>query len=122
MGGEGVLSLAREFTLAGSPSTLTSLWAIDDCSTSEMMNYYYQNLVNFQAKDVALQQAKTTFLQKADKELAHPYYWAAFLQFGEVAPLKNAPFSFWWIVGGIGLVILLLFMLKFLKKHNSISN
>lgn len=106
LNGEGVLSLAREFTLAGSPSTLTSLWAIDDCSTADIMTNYYQNLKHHQHKDAALRQAKLSFLQKADRELAHPYYWAAFLQFGEVSPLeipRNWTLEFLLAMGLLGL-------------------
>jgi len=85
--GEGVYSLAREFTIAGSRSTLTSFWAIDDCSTSRIMSAYYESLREGNKKSEALRQAKIRFLETADPETSHPYYWAAFLQFGDDRPL-----------------------------------
>lgn len=121
LNGEGVLSLAREFTLAGSPSTLTSLWAIDDCSTSEIMNYYYEHLMDNMSKDKALQLAKLRFLDHADRESAHPFYWAAFLQFGSTEPLFKRQVSYYlpFILGGI---ILFFFIKKGKAIITSLSN
>ncbi len=82
--GEGTLSLSRSFTYAGCPSTLMSLWSIDDCATSEIMIAFYYFLSEGQSKDEALRSAKLDYLAKSsDRAKAHPYYWAGFVQTGK---------------------------------------
>lgn len=98
--GEGVMSLARGFTLAGSASTLTSLWQVHDCATSKIMTAYFGGIKQGLPKNDALKQAKLRFLNDADKEFAHPYFWAAFAQFGDVRPLYGNSIN-WMLWGGI---------------------
>lgn len=87
--GEGVMSMTRGFMLAGSKSVVTSLWSVDDCATSDIMIYFYEGLKNGKSKDAALQQAKLKYLSSADKNGQHPYYWAAFVQFGQIDPIQD---------------------------------
>ena len=86
--GEGILSLSRGFILAGCPSTLTSLWSVDDCATSDIMLRYYKYLTEGQFKDVALQKAKLDYFSGADNVGGHPYYWAAFIQSGNIEEMN----------------------------------
>ncbi len=107
--GEGVMSLSRGFILAGCPSTLMSLWSVDDCTTSDLMFAFYKNIKDGLPKDQALQQAKIQHLKTADKATAHPYYWAAFVQSGN-AEAMDFPAGFlggnWrWILLGLGLLL-----------------
>lgn len=85
--GEGVMSLTRSFLMAGSASVLTSLWSVDDCATSDIMLEYYRQIENGLPKDIALQKAKLAYLDMADENNSHPYFWAAFVQFGATKPL-----------------------------------
>ncbi len=107
--GEGVMSLSRGFILAGCPSTLMSLWSVDDCTTSDLMFAFYKNLKDGLPKDQALQKAKIQHLKTADKATAHPYYWAAFVQSGNAEAIDfNAGLlgSYWpWILLSLGLVL-----------------
>ena len=82
--GEGVMSLARGFMQAGGNSLLTSLWAVDDHATAVQMVAYYENLMKGLPKDVALKEAKMSYLNQVDPEMMHPFYWSAFVQFGKV--------------------------------------
>ena len=116
LNGEGVFSLAREFTIAGSRSTLTSFWSIDDCSTSQIMESFYECMKNGDSKNLALRKTKLKFLETADMETAHPYYWAAFLLFGDSTPLYT-PRNYWKYALS-GLLILLGFFLVF-KRFSS---
>ncbi|MEM9920502.1 MAG: CHAT domain-containing protein [Bacteroidota bacterium] len=96
--GEGVMSLARSFMTAGCNSTLMSMWAVNDCATSDIMLYFYQELKAGRSKDEALRQAKLKYLSQASKALAHPYYWGPFLQFGDARPIRlksEAPPALW---------------------------
>jgi len=87
--GEGVMSLARCFLLAGSKSILTSFWSVDDCATSTIMESYYKNLKEGQTKNHAIALAKLAYLEQADQNNSHPYYWAAFVQFGDLNALVS---------------------------------
>ena len=80
--GEGIMSLSRGFIHAGCPSIVMSLWSVDDRSTSDMMFGLYQHLKNGLDKNHALKQAKLDFINQSKKAQQHPYYWAAFVQFG----------------------------------------
>ena len=105
--GEGVMSLARSFIMAGSKSVLTSLWSVDDCATSEIMVNYYTCLKKGMAKDEAIAQAKMIYLDSADVNDSHPYYWGAFVQFGSVeAIVSEDGWIYFWTVG-LGLLILI---------------
>ena len=85
--GDGVMSLSKGFIHAGIPSTLISLWSVDDCATSDIMIRFYKELKKGRPKDEALQQAKIKYLEQADKAHQHPYYWAAFVQMGRFSPI-----------------------------------
>lgn len=87
--GEGVMSLARAFAYAGSPSVVMSHWAVDDKSTSELMKYFYQHLSQGEPKDVALRNAKLDFLENASPAYHHPYYWNNFVVMGDPAPIAE---------------------------------
>lgn len=93
--GEGVMSLSRGFIHAGCPSVLMSLWSVDDGSTAKIMESFYQNLKQGQTKNNSLRLAKEEYLKDAKKAFQHPFYWAAFVQFGDARPLcENQPFEF----------------------------
>ncbi|MEL6863686.1 MAG: CHAT domain-containing tetratricopeptide repeat protein [Bacteroidota bacterium] len=107
--GEGVMSLTRGFIHAGSPSALMSLWSVDDCATADIMLAYYRGLHQYQDKASALQSAKIHYLQNCQDQLrAHPYYWSAFVQFGNTAPidLSTKP-AFLVYFAGLGLALLI---------------
>ena len=106
--GEGIMSLSRGFFHAGCPSTLISLWSVEDCTTSEIMNTYYQYLQEGKTKDEALRQAKLQYLSSAGRLAAHPFFWAPFVQFGDTQALDLAPASKGWWKWGLGLLLLLL--------------
>ncbi|HET9767680.1 MAG TPA: CHAT domain-containing protein, partial [Thermoanaerobaculia bacterium] len=74
--GEGAMSLARAFQVAGARSVLASLWQVDDAATSQLMISFYRHLLAGSSKDVALRAAQLELLRSPD--LASPYYWAAF--------------------------------------------
>jgi len=80
--GEGAMSLARSFFLAGCPSLVSSLWRANDESTADIMLYFYQYLKNGITKDVALQKAKLQYCSEAGIRQSHPFYWAGFVQSG----------------------------------------
>lgn len=114
--GNGMASLARAFMYAGVPAIVVSLWNVQDEATTEIMQYFYQNLSEGMTKSQALRQAKLDYIKEAEGIKAHPAFWSAFIQLGNDAPIEIArkPFLPWrgW---GISIVVLLAGLL-FRKK------
>lgn len=110
--GEGLMSLSRALTYSGVKSSVYSLWQVPDKETSEIMISFYENLKKGQAKDEALANAKTTFIEMNPMK-KHPFYWAGFVLNGDVSPIISS--SNWMIYVGIGLGILIL-LIAFRKK------
>ncbi len=113
--GEGVMSLARGFAIAGCPSVLMTVWAVDDCSTQQLLQHFYYFLKNGKRKDDALRRAKVAFLLESDLEHSHPYFWAGFVFFGEGQPLHQGPVHPWYPWIGFGLLGLIVGLLWYKK-------
>ncbi|GLU55157.1 CHAT domain-containing protein [Dyadobacter frigoris] len=123
--GEGVFSLARGFAGIGIPSTLTTLWSVENKSIYELTELFYDQMEKGIPLDIALQQAQIEWLKTASKNDQLPYSWAGMVLVGNAEPLDMG-FSksmVYLILGGItALVILgiLLFRSRNLKSvHRS---
>ena len=110
--GEGSMSLSKGFFHAGAKSTLVSLWPVDDCATSDLMTYFYQNLKEGQSKDASLRNAKLSYVENANPELRHPYYWAGFIVIGDCNPIWTTNSKLVMILGGLLLLTFILFLVK----------
>ncbi len=117
--GEGAMSLGRAVALAGCPATVVNLWKADDLASKNLMIAFYKNLKSGQPKDVALQNAMLSYLEKTVSEKSPPLYWANFSAFGEMRPV-DFPAASWRLAGwGIGLAALLFGgILLFLKRRS----
>jgi len=112
--GEGFLSLARGFFYSGASSIASTLWKVNDASTSSLMDAFYKNLSEGDSKDIALQNAKKTFLKtNRQNGLSHPYYWSGFIISGNTTPIHSTNYWFW-----IGLGVLLSIVAGFLVFRN----
>jgi len=80
-GGEGVISIARAFALAGAKSIVTTLWSVREDSTKRLMLLFYAYILDGLSYDQALARAKTGFVRKGGEE-AHPFFWAGFTGIG----------------------------------------
>ncbi|MEZ4687577.1 MAG: CHAT domain-containing protein [Bacteroidia bacterium] len=80
---DGLLSLARGFHYAGSPSLMATLWQAHDRSSFLISTRFHQELNNGNPLDDAMRQAKISYLENADALKGHPYYWAHMLVIGE---------------------------------------
>ncbi|MEZ4817431.1 MAG: CHAT domain-containing protein [Flavobacteriaceae bacterium] len=112
--GEGMISLAHAFNYAGSESILTSLWEIDEESSSKIIEIFYEYLSEGLPKDEALRKAKLDYIAFAKGRTASPQYWAGLVLIGDTSPieLNNASNIIYWVLGGILLLLLLYFFLK----------
>jgi CHAT domain-containing protein/tetratricopeptide (TPR) repeat protein len=80
--GEGLISFARGFLYAGARSLLVSLWKVSDVSTSNVMQEFYQGLLNGNSMANALKEAKDKMIA-SEYDFAMPYYWASFVAVGK---------------------------------------
>jgi len=91
-GVDEVISLGRGFLYAGAASLLPTLWKVDDASSAELMEMFYQALLSREfSKAAALAGAQRAFLARARTSIrpyrVHPYFWAAFHLIGDPGPL-----------------------------------
>jgi CHAT domain-containing protein len=77
--------LRRAFAIAGACSQLTSLWAVEDEATALLMSEFYAGLRAGRPRAVALRDAQRAL--RARPSWSHPFYWAAFVLWGEAGPL-----------------------------------
>jgi CHAT domain-containing protein len=85
--GEGVISLARAFFYAGCPSVIMTLWDVEDRSGTAIIKEFYRNLKSGKPKDVALRDAKLSYLASADPLMSHPHFWLGYIAIGQSEPL-----------------------------------
>ncbi|NJX14517.1 CHAT domain-containing protein [Tamlana crocina] len=116
--GEGMISLAHAFNYAGSESILTSLWKIDEKTSTEIIELFYRNIKKGMAKDKALQQAKLKYLTTAHGRTKAPNYWAGLVLIGDASPIHFTPYLnvLYWVLGGAILLIVALLLLKRLRR------
>ena len=81
--GEGVYGLKRAIQVAGSKSSLLSLWQIDDRATSVFMKSFYKNLLKGMDKYEALNATINEFKNSPIPIWRHPFYWAGFQLSGD---------------------------------------
>lgn len=106
--GEGVLSLARGFVYAGTPSLVMTMWEVEDKSGAILMKEFYQNILRGETKSEALRLAKINFIENARPENAHPFFWSSFVVLGNINPLytnQRIYYIMLIIVAGLGIFL-----------------
>lgn len=86
--GEGIISLARAFSYAGAKSIVSSLWKVEDSSTSRLMAGFYKYLRSGMTKSQALRRAKLEYFARSPN--VEPFYWAGFIPTGDMSPIPDA--------------------------------
>ena len=82
------LGLAGIAVQAGARSTLATLWAVDDLSTSRLMGEFYRQLANRQlaknqvSKAEALRRAQLELWKEPSQNWQRPYFWASYILVG----------------------------------------
>lgn len=105
--GEGFLSLARGFFYSGASSICSTLWKINDASSTILMNAFYKHLAKGDAKDLALQKAQVQFLNaNRQNALVHPYYWSGFVISGNMDPVVATHRWLWIALGSFSLLLM----------------
>uniref|UniRef100_A0ACD5H2N9 CHAT domain-containing protein n=1 Tax=Desertifilum tharense IPPAS B-1220 TaxID=1781255 RepID=A0ACD5H2N9_9CYAN len=80
--GEGLVSLTRGFMYAGAKRVVVSLWSVNDLETAELMQRYYQQMLQNNLSPVAALRAAQLEMWGTEEWKA-PYYWAAFIIQGD---------------------------------------
>ncbi|GAB4183360.1 MAG: CHAT domain-containing protein [Wenzhouxiangellaceae bacterium] len=82
--GEGPMSLARPFFIAGADQVIASLWKVSDLATAELMDAFYHYLLQEKLPaSAALRKAQNHM--RESEHWQHPYYWAGFVLHGDWA-------------------------------------
>lgn len=78
---EGLMSLARGFSYAGTKNVVAGLWQTEDKTSGELFKNFYGNLEGNSISG-SLQKAKLQLLQNASVSQASPFYWAGYIYIG----------------------------------------
>jgi tetratricopeptide (TPR) repeat protein len=78
--GEGTMGMGRAFQYAGARSALMSLWSVSERASVKLVQNFFQYIRNGDSKRDALEKARK---QIRSEGFDHPFYWAAFILFGE---------------------------------------
>jgi CHAT domain-containing protein len=73
--GEGLVGFAWAFFQAGARNVVAGLWDVNDATTAEIMNSFYERVAAGEPYADALREAKLRMLETAARK---PYYWAPF--------------------------------------------
>jgi len=111
--GEGLLSIGRGFAYAGCPTTMMSLWQVNDHATASIVSDFYEELEEGRSVKEALKLAKVRYIKKSDELTAHPAYWAPMVSYGKNPQITQAINKKWLFVAiGIFLFAVLIFPIK----------
>jgi len=94
--GEGVMSLSRAFTYAGSRSLVSTLWSVHPESTCIITEFFLREIKAGKAIDEALWKAQKDYINnyandpdRIDANIStHPYYWSGIIPIGNMSPIE----------------------------------
>ncbi|EPR72873.1 tetratricopeptide repeat domain protein [Winogradskyella psychrotolerans RS-3] len=116
--GEGSMSLTRGFKYAGISNLVVSLWKINDLSTSQLMSSFYSDLRKTESAFAANQNSKLAYL--SNPEISNikksPYYWSAFIYFGDLTVSKSSNDYNLYVYFILGLIVAFLCWLLIFKQ------
>ncbi len=79
--GEGLISLARGFMVAGAPRVVATLWQVADDTTAVLMDHFYEKMfVDNLSPAASLRSAQLAMKERFPDR---PYYWAGFVLIGD---------------------------------------
>jgi len=114
--GESMFSLKKAFFQSGCQSVISSLWAVNDQCTAEIMTSFYKYLDKGMRKDDALRFAKLDYIEVADPSYRHPYYWAGFTVAGDTSPIGESNSIFYYALIVILAVLSLFSIINYRRK------
>lgn len=117
--GEGSMNLARGFKYSGVSNMVVSLWKINDRSTAQIMSSFYSDLRKTESAFSANQSSKLAYLEADDISniKKSPYYWSAFVYFGDLTEPKPSNYTNIIVYSILGLIIAFMFLLLIYKRQ-----
>jgi len=117
--GEGVMSLARGFFNTGANAVISTLWNVNDKSSSEILTSFYKEIKKGKSKSGALRQAKLNYLNTHTLSETSPYYWSSLILIGDRNSIDSLYFDWTYF---IFLLIFLIALFLFIKKTKLVGN
>lgn len=113
---KGAMALDQSLLAAGAKCVLSTLWQVDDKSTSLILTRFYEELAKGKEKHHALQIAKLKYLESNPD--ANPYLWSSFKITGETNSIMFNKKSTWckWMFFLIGILIIFIISYKYFSK------
>lgn len=126
--GEGIMSLSRAMTYAGTPSQVISLWKVSDFASKKIMVQFYKTLQKGYSINQALHLSKIEYLKSiGHQQFSHPFYWASFVSFGidqkimfHASKTKNMNYSL-EILSILVIIFIIIITYLVLKKKKPIA-
>lgn len=88
--GEGTINFNRYLYLAGIKNAITTLWKVDDQSTTDILKLFYSNLSNGKTTSKALYDSKLEYIRnRKTMDDINPYYWAGIVFTGNDLVLEK---------------------------------
>jgi len=119
--GEGFMSVARGFQMAGAQNLVFSLWKVNDYTTYKIIENFYNNLKQGKNYSEANLKSKMDYLkdQTIPNAKKSPYYWSAMVYYGAIEP-ENKSKTGMYITFFTSLIIVILLLINkkriFLKR------
>ena len=107
--GEGIMSMAHGFAMAGSQAIIPTLLSINDNSSAQIIVDFFRNLKNGEKKNEALRNAKLNFIKNNPD--TSPFYWAPFIAIGDINPIQDGSSNKAFLILAFGMLAGLLFFL-----------
>lgn len=114
--GEGIFSMSRGFAYSGTAAMVTSLWQVNDETTSQIMDAFYKNLAKGNTMVQSLRLAKLNYLDRSLPGYAIPHYWAGFIGVGNDLSLSRTISNDFLTVGTLFLLFIIALILFFVPK------
>ncbi|MGD0342783.1 MAG: CHAT domain-containing protein, partial [Bacteroidales bacterium] len=118
--GEGLMSLARNFILAGASSVVKTSWAVNDEVSMAIIARFYYYLSRGYPKDEAMNLARVEYIRNNPPLCSNPYYWAAYEVVGDNTPVTHNKCVF---VLRLGFIVILAagFAVLYLRRRRIFS-
>jgi CHAT domain-containing protein len=118
--GEGLMSLARSFILAGASSVVKTSWEVNDEVSAEIIARFYHYLSQGYPKDEAMNRARIEYIRKNPPNCSNPYYWAAYEVVGDNTPITHNK-RIYEAIFSIVMILIAGFALFYLRRRRIFS-
>jgi hypothetical protein len=116
--GEGLMSLARGFILAGASSVIKTSWEVNDEASAAIITRFYFHLSKGKPKDEAMRLAKLEYLKTSPPIYSNPYYWAAYEVMGDNSPIALNNKKMVLIITGLILILLVGILVIYSRRRS----